>query len=143
MGVLQEMLLHPDTVTGLSDAGAHVTLICDGSMPTTQLAYWTRDREKGEKIPIEFIVRKQTALNAQLYGFDDRGSLEQGKKADINVIDMDNLRVSPPVPHHDLPTGGTRLMQPVSGYVNTLCNGISVREFDQDTGDRPGRLVRS
>ena len=143
MGVLQEMLLHPDTVTGLSDAGAHVTLICDGSMPTTQLAYWTRDREKGEKIPIEYIVRKQTALNAQLYGFDDRGALEQGKKADVNVIDMDNLRVSPPVSHHDLPTGGTRLMQPVTGYINTLCNGISVREFDLDTGDRPGRLVRS
>ena len=143
MGVLQEMLLHPDTVTGLSDAGAHVTLICDGSMPTTQLAYWTRDREKGEKIPIEFIVRKQTALNAQLYGFDDRGTLELGKKADINVIDMDNLRVSPPVPHHDLPTGGTRLMQPVSGYINTLCNGTSAREFDRDTGERPGKLVRS
>ena len=80
MGVLQEMLLHPDTVTGLSDAGAHVTLICDGSMPTTQLAYWTRDREKGEKIPIEFIVRKQTALNAQLYGFDDRGTLERERR---------------------------------------------------------------
>ena len=143
MDVLQEMLLHPNTVTGLSDAGAHVTLICDGSMPTTQLAYWTRDRAKGDKIPIEYIVRKQTALNAELYGFQDRGSLEQGKKADINVIDMDNLKVSPPVPHHDLPKGGTRLMQPVTGYVNTLCNGISAREFDQDTGDRPGRLVRS
>ena len=56
---------------------------------------------------------------------------------------MDNLRVSPPVPHHDLPTGGTRLMQPVTGYINTLCNGTSAREFDQDTGERPGRLVRS
>ena len=62
------MLLHPSTVTGLSDAGAHVTLICDGTMPTTQLTYWTRDRAKGEKIPLEFIVRKQTALNAELYG---------------------------------------------------------------------------
>ncbi len=143
MNVLQEMLLHPSTVTGLSDAGAHVTLICDGTMPTTQLTYWTRDRSKGEKIPIEFIVRKQTALNADLYGFNDRGTLEVGKRADVNVIDIDNLQVSPPVPYNDLPKGGTRLMQPVTGYVNTLCNGVSTREFDEDTGSRPGRLVRS
>ena len=143
MDVLQEMLLHPSTVTGLSDAGAHVTLICDGTMPTTQLTYWTRDRAKGEKIPLEFIVRKQTALNAELYGFDDRGTLEVGKRADVNVIDLDNLQVSPPVPHNDLPKGGTRLMQPVTGYVNTLCNGVSTREFDEDTGSRPGRLARS
>ena len=143
MDVLQEMLIHPSTVTGLSDAGAHVTLICDGTMPTTQLTYWTRDRTKGEKIPLEFIVRKQTALNADLYGFDDRGTLEVGKRADVNVIDLDNLQVSPPVPHHDLPKGGTRLMQPVVGYVNTLCNGVSTREFDEDTGSRPGRLTRS
>tara|TARA_B100000902_G_scaffold230037_1_gene218243 strand:- start:2692 stop:4452 length:1761 start_codon:yes stop_codon:yes gene_type:complete len=143
MDVLQEMLLHPSTVTGLSDAGAHVTLICDGSMPTTQLTYWTRDRSKGEKIPLEFIVRKQTALNAELYGFTDRGTLEVGKKADINVIDHQKLRVSPPVPHMDLPMGGTRLMQPVKGYINTLCSGISTREFDEDTGNRPGQLVRS
>ncbi|MEG3585902.1 MAG: amidohydrolase family protein [Actinomycetota bacterium] len=143
MDVLQEMLLHPSTVTGLSDAGAHVTLICDGTMPTTQLTYWTRDRSKGEKIPLEFIVRKQTALNAELYGLTDRGTLEVGKRADVNVIDHEKLKVSPPVPHNDLPMGGTRLMQPVNGYINTLCNGISTRDFDNDTGDRPGRLVRS
>ena len=112
-------------------------------MPTTQLTYWTRDRAKGEKIPLEFIVRKQTALNAELYGFDDRGTLEVGKRADVNVIDLDNLQVSTPVPYNDLPKGGTRLMQPVTGYVNTLCNGVSTREFDQDTGSRPGRLARS
>ena len=143
MEVLHEMLLHPSTVTGLSDAGAHVTLICDGSMPTTQLTYWTRDRQKGEKIPLEFIVRKQTALNAELYGFNDRGTLEVGKRADLNVIDHQELKVSPPVPHADLPKGGTRLMQPVNGYINTLCNGISIRDFDEDTGSRPGRVVRS
>jgi len=143
MEVLREMLMHPTTVTGLSDAGAHVTLICDGSMPTTQLTHWTRDRTKGEQIPIEFLVNKQSARNAALYGFDDRGTLEVGKRADLNVIDHENLNVAPPVAHHDLPAGGTRLMQPVKGYLATLCAGAMTRSNDEDTGARPGRLVRS
>jgi N-acyl-D-aspartate/D-glutamate deacylase len=142
MNVLREMLVDPNTVTGLSDAGAHVTLICDGTAPTTQLTYWTRDRA-GEQLPIEFIVNKQTARNAALYGFDDRGTLEVGKRADVNVIDHDHLTVGAPVAHHDLPAGGTRLMQPVSGYVATLCHGVVTRENDTDTGAYPGRLVRS
>lgn len=143
MDVLREMLMHPDTVTGLSDAGAHVTLICDGTMPSTQLTHWTRDRTRGEQIPLEFVIHKQTGRNAALYGFDDRGTLEVGKRADLNVIDHANLRVSPPVAHHDLPAGGTRLMQPVQGYVATICNGLLTRRHDTDTGARPGRLVRS
>lgn len=142
MNVLREMLVDENTVTGLSDAGAHVTLICDGTMPTTQLTYWTRDRQ-ADQLPLEFIVNKQTARNAELYGFDDRGTLEVGKRADINVIDHDNLTVNAPVAHHDLPAGGTRLMQPVSGYLATLCNGVVTRDHDTDTGERPGRLVRS
>ncbi len=142
MNVLREMLVDPHTVTGLSDAGAHVTLICDGSAPTTQLTYWTRDRG-GEQLPLEFIVNKQTARNAALYGFDDRGTLEVGKRADVNVIDHANLSVDAPVAHHDLPAGGTRLMQPVKGYVATLCNGVVTRDNDTDTGEFPGRLVRS
>jgi N-acyl-D-amino-acid deacylase len=143
MDVLREMLVNPHTVTGLSDAGAHVTLICDGTMPTTQLTYWARDRAKGEQLPIEFIVNKQTARNAALYGFTDRGSIEVGKRADVNVIDHANLNVSAPVAHRDLPAGGTRLMQPVTGYVATICNGHVTRDHDEDTGARPGRLVRT
>ena len=143
MDVLREMLLHPSTVTGLSDAGAHVTLICDGTMPTTQLTHWTRDRTRGEQLPLEFLVAKQTSANAALYGFTDRGVLAPGMRADINVIDHDNLRVSPPVAHADLPAGGVRLMQPVKGYVATMCNGQLTRRDDTDTGHRPGRLVRS
>ena len=142
MNVIREMLVNDATVTGLSDAGAHVTLICDGSAPTTQLTYWTRDRE-ADQIPLEFVVNKQTARNAELYGFDDRGTLEVGKRADVNVIDHANLRVDAPVAHHDLPAGGTRLMQPVTGYVATMCNGVVTRENDTDTGELPGRLVRS
>jgi N-acyl-D-aspartate/D-glutamate deacylase len=141
--VLREMLLHPDTVTGLSDAGAHVTLICDATMPTTQLTYWVRDRQRGERLPLEFVVAKQTAGNARLYGLHDRGLLEAGKRADINVIDLDHLSVAPPLAHHDLPAGGTRLIQPVQGYLATMVKGQLTRRHDADTGARPGSLVRS
>ncbi|GAB5487777.1 MAG: amidohydrolase family protein [Parasphingorhabdus sp.] len=143
MDVLRELLEHSETVTGLSDAGAHVTLICDATMPTTQLSYWARDRKKGQRLPLEYLVHKQTARNAALYGFGDRGSLEVGKRADINVIDFDNLSVASPVAYEDLPAGGTRVMQPVSGYIATYCNGTKIRENDSDTGARPGRLARS
>ncbi len=143
LDVIRQMLLHPDTVTGLSDAGAHVTLICDGSMPTTQLSFWARDRRRGEQLPLEFLVAKQTAGNARLYGFADRGLLAPGLRADVNVIDLDGLAVSPPTAHHDLPAGGTRLIQPVTGYVATMVAGEVTRREGADTGARPGRLVRS
>ncbi|MGH9271747.1 MAG: N-acyl-D-amino-acid deacylase family protein [Ilumatobacteraceae bacterium] len=143
LDVIRQMLLHPDTVTGLSDAGAHVTLICDGSMPTTQLTFWARDRQRGERLPLEFLVAKQTARNARLYGFADRGLLAPGLRADVNIIDLDGLSVSPPTAHHDLPAGGTRLIQPVSGYVATMVAGEMTRRDGADTGARPGRLVRS
>ncbi len=143
MNVLREMLSHPDTVTGLSDAGAHVTLICDATMPTTQLTFWTRDRTRGERLGLEFLVHKQTRRNAEMYGFMDRGALQVGLRADLNVIDHEALRVAPPVAHHDLPAGGTRLIQPVTGYVATVCAGQITRRNDADTGRRPGRLVRS
>jgi N-acyl-D-aspartate/D-glutamate deacylase len=141
--VLREMLVHPATVTGLSDAGAHVTLICDATMPTTQLTYWVRDRKRGERLPLEFVVAKQTSGNARLYGFDDRGVLEAGMRADLNVIDLERLSVAPPRAHHDLPAGGTRLIQPVVGYLATMVNGEVTRRHDADTGARPGSLVRS
>ena len=141
--VLRKMLMHPETVTGLSDAGAHVTLICDATMPTTQLTFWARDRHLGERIPLEFLVAKQTSRNADLYGLNDRGRLAVGLRADINVIDFENLTVSPPKAFHDLPAGGTRLIQPVKGYVATLVKGQVTRRHDADTGARPGSLVRS
>lgn len=142
MEVLREMLLNPHTVTGLSDAGAHVTLICDATMPTTQVTFWTRDRRRGEQLPLEFVVHQQTRRNAELYGFADRGALKPGLRADLNVFDHGRLAVQPPVAYHDLPAGGTRLMQPVSGYLATLCAGVVTRLDDTDTGARPGRLAR-
>ncbi|NNE72660.1 MAG: amidohydrolase family protein [Acidimicrobiales bacterium] len=138
-----EMLAHPETVTGLADAGAHVKLICDGTMPTTQLKHWTQSRTRGDLLPVELIVHKQTRRNAELYGLTDRGLLAPGLRADINVIDLDNLSVAPPVAHDDLPAGGWRLLQPVTGYLATVVAGRVTRRNDTDTGARPGRLARS
>lgn len=140
---LHEMLAHPSTITGLGDAGAHVKLICDGSAPTTQLTHWTRDRHRGPQLPLEFVVEKQTRRNARLYGFADRGTLEVGMRADLNVIDHENLAVRAPVAHDDLPAGGMRFLQPVTGYLATFVHGVQTRSNDADTGARPGRLARN
>jgi len=138
----REMLLDPHTVTGLSDAGAHVNLISDCSASTFHLTHWARDRDRGERLPIELLVRKLSAGNAELYGLSDRGVITTGKRADINVIDLDRLRIRSPQLRHDLPAGASRILQPAEGYVATLVNGVVTRSGDADTGARPGRLVR-
>ena len=140
---VREMITHPASIVGLGDAGAHVKLICDGSSPSTQLTLWTRDRTRGETIPLEYMVEQQTRRTARLYGFGDRGTIAAGRRADLNVIDLDNLTVRRPVVHADLPAGGQRYLQPVSGYVATVVAGVQTRAHDTDTGARPGRLVRA
>jgi len=142
LDAIREMIVHPVTIVGLADAGAHVKLICDGSSPSTQLTHWTRDRTRGETIPLEFMVEQQTRRTADLYGFTDRGTIEVGKRADLNVIDLERLTVRRPIMHADLPAGGQRYLQPVSGYVATVVAGHQTRRDDTDTGERPGRLVR-
>jgi N-acyl-D-amino-acid deacylase len=140
LDVCKEMLLDANTVTGLSDAGAHVNLISDCSVSTFHLTHWARDRADG--LPLEFVVAKLTARNAELYGFADRGSLVPGQRADVNVIDIDRLRIHQPFVRHDLPNGESRILQPSSGYVATVVNGEITRRDDEDTGCRPGQLVR-
>jgi N-acyl-D-aspartate/D-glutamate deacylase len=142
LDAVHDMLTHPVTVVGLADAGAHVKLICDGSSPTTLLTHWTRDRTRGPRIPLEHMVEQQTRRTARLYGFTDRGTIEPGMRADLNVIDLDGLTVRRPLMHADLPAGGQRYLQPVSGYVATVVAGTPTRAHDADTGARPGRLVR-
>lgn len=142
LDVCREMLLDPNTVTGLSDAGAHVNLISDCSVSTFHLTHWGRDRTAGERLPIELLVHKLTGANAALYGFADRGIVAPGKRADINVIDFDSLMIHSPELRYDLPANSSRIMQGASGYVATLVNGDVTRENDVDTGERPGRLVR-
>lgn len=140
---IREMQLEENCVVGLSDAGAHVSAIMDAVGPTYQLAYWGRDRHRGAKLPLPYLVELNSRRNARLFGFDDRGVLAPGMRADINVIDFPNLRLGEMEVRHDLPSGGARLMQPASGYLATLIKGDITRRHDRDTGARPGRLVRS
>jgi len=140
---IAEMLQHPSTITGLSDAGAHVNLIFDGVAPTYQLMHWARDRSRGDRLPLELIVNKQTLNNAQLYGFSDRGQIKPGLRADLNLIDHANLRLGDMKVLSDLPAGGNRILQGAEGYLGTWVNGTRTRENDTDTGARPGRLLRS
>ena len=139
---IREMLTHPAGVLGLSDGGAHCGMICDASYPTYLLTHWARDRHRGERLPLEYVVRKQCRDTAQLFGLNDRGTIEVGKKADLNVIDMDALRLHPARMAYDLPAGGRRLLQGASGYVATIVSGTVTRRNGTDTGARPGRLVR-
>jgi N-acyl-D-aspartate/D-glutamate deacylase len=127
----------------MSDAGAHVKYVCDGAIPTFQLTFWCRDRVRGPKFPLEFMVRKATSDCAGLYDLTDRGVISPGKRADLNVIDYDHLDVGMPRMAFDLPSGGGRLIQSARGYLATMVAGSVTREHDQDTGARPGRLMRS
>jgi N-acyl-D-aspartate/D-glutamate deacylase len=138
-----DLLEHPLIISGLGDGGAHLSVICDASMTTSQLTFWGRDRKRGRKLPIEKIVHKMTKQNADLYGLKDRGVIAEGMRADINVIDFDRLGVDLPEVRYDLPAGGPRLLQKSSGYLATMVNGVVTRRNDADTGARPGRLVRS
>jgi N-acyl-D-aspartate/D-glutamate deacylase len=140
--VIHEMLTHPAAVSGLSDGGAHCGLICDASYPTFLLTHWARDRHRGPKFSLEYVVRKQTLDTATLYGLSDRGVIAVGKKADLNVIDMDALTLELPRMAYDLPAGGRRLIQSARGYDATVVSGAVTRRHGVDTGARPGRLIR-
>jgi len=137
-----DMLQHPRGVLGLSDGGAHTGTICDGSMPTFMLTHWTRDRVRGDTLPLEFVVKKQTHDTAHLYGMSDRGTVEPGALADFNLIDYDGLRLEAPFVTNDLPAGGKRLLQRASGYAMTIKKGAVTFEDGQSTGELPGRLLR-
>jgi N-acyl-D-aspartate/D-glutamate deacylase len=137
-----EMMQHPAGVLGLSDGGAHCGAICDASQPTWMLTHWVRDRVRGPRISLESAIRKQTSDTAELYGFTDRGTIAVGKKADLNVIDFDRLRLLPPRLVHDLPAQGRRLIQAAEGYVATIVSGVVIRRDGVDTGARPGALIR-
>lgn len=136
-----EMLAHALTVPGLSDGGAHVGTICDGSFPTTLLQHWVRDRPAG-RLSIEHVVARQARATAEAVGLLDRGSLQPGYRGDLNVIDLPGLRLHKPEVHHDLPAGGRRLLQRAEGYVRTVVAGVVTYADGEATGALPGRLVR-
>ncbi len=137
----EEMLTHPHTVPGLADGGAHVGTICDGSFPTTLLAHWGRDRERG-RIDVPFLVQRHCRDTARTVGLLDRGVLAPGYRADLNVIDFDNLRLHKPEIVHDLPAGGRRLLQRADGWEHTVVAGRETYHRGEATDELPGRLIR-
>jgi N-acyl-D-aspartate/D-glutamate deacylase len=139
---LREMIISERTLFGLSDAGAHVGTICDGSFPTFNLTHWVRDRSRGERLPLEAVVKGQTHDTARYAGWDDRGLLSPGYRADQNVIDYDALRLRRPEMVYDLPAGGRRLLQRAEGYRYMVKSGEVTFEDGEATGALPGRLVR-
>ena len=140
---IYEMLNHPAALMGLGDGGAHLATICDASMPTYQLSHWVKGRTRGPRLSLEFAVKMQTRDTAYFYGLTDRGTLEPGKKADLNVIDLDRLALMMPAVVPDLPTGASRILQHAVGYDATIVSGVVTRLADQDTGARPGCLIRA
>jgi N-acyl-D-amino-acid deacylase len=139
---LREMLEHPDSAFGLGDGGAHCGAICDASMTTFLVSHWARDRVRGPKLPLAWVVRKMTQDTAELYGLHDRGVIAPGKKADLNVIDFERLELALPELVNDLPAGARRLIQKARGYEATIVSGeITFREGEH-TGALPGRLIR-
>jgi N-acyl-D-aspartate/D-glutamate deacylase len=140
---IREMVLHPTSALGLGDGGAHVGSICDASIETYMLTHWVRDRTRGERLPLELVVRKMTSDTAALYGMADRGTIQTTKKADLNVIDLDHLVLHRPEMHYDLPAGARRLLQRADGYRATIVSGDVVVRDGHETAARPGALVRS
>ncbi|QLY32837.1 N-acyl-D-amino-acid deacylase family protein [Nocardia huaxiensis] len=139
---IREMLAHPASAVGLGDGGAHVGAICDASNTTFMLTHWARDRVRGQRIPLATAVRKMTKDTADMYGLTDRGVIAVGKKADLNVIDFENLRLKQPAMAYDLPGGARRLLQRADGYRATIVSGQIILRDGEETGARPGALVR-
>jgi N-acyl-D-aspartate/D-glutamate deacylase len=137
-----EMLNDPACLLGLSDGGAHCTSIVDSGTPSFMLQHWGRDRQRGPKLPLELLVKRQTSETADFFGLTDRGRLAPGLRADVNVIDFDRLRLHKPELVHDMPANGRRFVQKVEGYRATICAGTPIFERGEHTGALPGKLVR-
>ena len=143
LSLVEKMLKHPYTIAGLGDAGAHCGAISDASFPTTLVQHWSRDRDRGEKLPLETVIKMQTSETAGLLGINDRGIIEEGYKADINVIDYEGLTLHEPEIINDLPAGGRRLVQKASGYDYTIVSGEIAFIKGEATGELNGRLIRN
>ena len=142
LDAVHAMISHPDSIPGLSDGGAHVGMICDGSFPTTMLTHWTRDRTRGPKLRLEDVIAMQTRDTARAVGLHDRGLIAPGYRADLNVIDHERLTLHAPQVVYDLPAGGRRLIQKADGYDATIVAGVVTYRGGEATGALPGRLLR-
>jgi len=139
---VRSLLLHPDTILGASDGGAHVNVMCDASYPSFMLQHFVRDRSRGEKIPLETAIHLMAKQPADVYGLYDRGSVEVGKKADLNIIDLENLELKMPRLIDDLPGNSERIVQDVEGFTATIVSGELTYQNGEFTGAKPGRLLR-
>jgi len=138
---VREMLLHPTSAWGLGDGGAHCGTTCDASTPTFMLTHWARDRAH-DRLPLEWVVRKMTSETAMLYGLGDRGVVRPGLRADLNVIDHEHLTLHAPEMVHDLPGNARRFVQRADGYAATIVRGEVTMRDGEETGARPGALLR-
>ncbi len=138
----QAMLEDDDSVISLADTGAHCGVLSDASVPTYMLSHFVRDRSRGKRFDLEYAVKLHTHDTARCVGLEDRGTLEVGMKADINIIDFDKLQVDAPQIIHDLPAGGRRMFQGAQGYTATIVSGELIMENGQYTGVAPGKLIR-
>jgi N-acyl-D-aspartate/D-glutamate deacylase len=137
-----EMLVHPRTVPGLSDGGAHCTMIADFDYPTFLLGYWGRDAPADLRLPVEAVVKKQCADTAALVGLHDRGVLSPGKRADVNLVALSEIGSTFPTIVDDLPGGGSRLVSRGTGYVATIVAGEVAFEAGAHNGTMAGALAR-
>jgi N-acyl-D-amino-acid deacylase len=142
LSMTYDATLHHRTRMGLSDAGAHCGAICDGGTPTFMLTHWTRDRTRGPKLSLEYVVHRQTQQTATLFGLGDRGVIAPGMRADLNLIDYDALSFDMPRMAFDLPAGGRRLVQKGRGYRAVFVGGVQTVADDEFTGALPGQLIR-
>ena len=138
-----EMLAHPHTLIGLGDGGAHVGIMCDATDMAHTLSHWTRDRTRGAKHNVAEMTRRLTSANAEAIGLKDRGRIAPGLRADLNVIDYDELRLRTPAVQYDLPAGGKRIVQRSDGFDATIVAGAPAWRHGEATGALPGRLLRS
>lgn len=138
---LMDLQQADDTVNSLSDGGAHCGTICDAASPTFMLQHWVRDRARGT-LGLEHAIKRQCRDTARLYGLEDRGVIAPGYLADLNIIDMDRLKLGKPWLAFDLPAGGKRLLQKAEGYVATIKNGTVTFREGEWTGETPGGLIR-
>ena len=142
LSMTHDLTMHPHTRMGLSDAGAHCGAICDGGTPTFMLTHWVRDRQRGPRLALEHIVKRQTLDTAQLFGLRDRGLIAEGMRADFNLINFEELSFDLPRMAYDFPADSRRLIQHGKGYVGTFVNGVQTVDHDEFTGELPGALLR-
>jgi N-acyl-D-aspartate/D-glutamate deacylase len=139
---LAELQRADDCVNSLSDGGAHCGTICDAASPTFMLQHWVRDRQRGGRLQLAHAIKRQSRDTALLYGLEDRGLLAEGYLADINVIDMDAIKLGHPWLAFDLPAGGKRLLQKAEGYVATIKSGQVTFRNGEMQGPTPGGVIR-